>query len=172
MTIATGNPKSTVIVAAFLLLVLASPQALADTDRIIKQAIEEAAANTPELQGTDARIAVEGRTVILFGSVRLFLHKMLYEQIAWQTIGVLEVDNEIRVVPRVPLSDAAIERKIWEIVKRHEQFHTSEMKVTVEHGTVFLSGIFGHPQDVTFLKKRIAVIEGVIAIDMDIGYRV
>ena len=172
MTSATGNPKSTVIVAAFLLLVLASPQALADTDRIIKQAIEEAAAKSPELQGTDARIAVEGRTVILFGSVRLFLHKMLYEQIAWQTIGVLEVDNEIRVVPRAPLSDAAIERKIWVIIRRHEQFHTSEMKVTVEHGTVFLRGIFGHAPDVIFLKKRIAAIEGVIAINMDIGFRV
>ena len=143
MTIATGYPKSTVMLAAFLLLVLASPQALADTDRIIKQAIEEAAANTPELQGTDPRIAVQGRTVILFGSVRLFLHKMLYEQIAWQTIGVLEVDNEIRVVPQVPLSDAAIERKIWEIIRRYEQFYTSEIKVTVEHGTVFLRGTFG-----------------------------
>ncbi len=172
MTSATGNPKNTVIVAAFLLFFLASPQALADTDRIIKQAIEEAAAKSPELQGTDAGIAVEGRTVILFGSVRLFLHKMLYEQIAWQTIGVLEVDNEIRVVPRVPLSDAAIERKIWEIVKRHEQFHTSEMKVTVEHGTVFLRGTFGNPQDVIFLKKRMAAIEGVIAIDIDVGFRV
>ncbi len=172
MTIATGRSKGTVIVAAFLLLVLASPQALADTDRIIKQAIEEAVAKSPELQGTDARIAVEGRTVILFGSVRLFLHKMLYEQIAWQTIGVFEVDNEIRVVPRVPLSDAAIERKIWEIVKRHEQFHTSEIKVIIANGLVFLKGIFGHPQDVIFLKKRIAAIEGVIAIDIDVGFRV
>ena len=38
--------------------------------------------------------------------------KMLYEQIAWKTEGVIEVDNEIRVVPRFAQSDAVIERKI------------------------------------------------------------
>ena len=172
MTIATGYPKGTVIVAAFLLLVLASPQALADSDQIIKQSIEEAAAKSPELQGTDAGVAVEGRSVILFGSVRLYLHKMLYELIAWQTIGVVEVDNEIRVVPQAPLPDAAIKRKIWEIIGRHEQFHASEFTVTVNRGAVFLKGTFGHPQDVIFLKKRVAAIEGVIAIDIDVAFTV
>lgn len=65
-----------------------------------------------------------------------------------------------------------IERKIWEIIKLHEQFHASEMKVTVMRGAVFLDGIFGHPQDVIFLKKRMAAIEGVILIDIDVAFRV
>jgi hypothetical protein len=38
--------------------------------------------------------------------------KMLYEQIACKTEGIIEVDNEIRVVPRFAQSDAVIERKI------------------------------------------------------------
>ncbi|MFB3069865.1 MAG: BON domain-containing protein [Gemmatimonadales bacterium] len=172
MTIVIGYPKGTVIVATFLLLVLASPQALADTDRIIKQAIEEAAANNPELQGTDARVAVEARRVILFGSVRLYLHKMLYGQISWQTIGVVEVDNEIRVVPQTPLSDTAIEQKIREIITLDEKFHAAEFAVTVKRGAVFLNGTFGHPQDVIFLKKRVAAIEGVIAIAIGVAFRV
>ena len=172
MTIATGHPKVTVIVAAFLLLVLASPHALADSDQNIKQAIEEAAANNPVLQGTDVRVAVEARRVILFGSVRLYLHKMLYGQISWQTLGVVEVDNEIRVVPKKPLSDTAIEQKIRAIITLHEKFHVSKFEVTVKRGTVFLNGTFGHPQDVLFLKKRVAAIEGVIAIDIDVAFRV
>ena len=172
MTIATGHPKGSVIVAAFLLLVLASPQALADSDPNIKLAIEEAAANNPELQGTGVRIAVEKRSVILFGSVRLYLHKMLYGQISWQTIGVVEVDNEIRVVPQTPLSDTAIKQKIREILTLHEKFHVSEFAVTVKHGAVFLNGTFGHPQDVIFLKKRVAAIEGVIAIAISVAFRV
>ena len=172
MTIAIGYPKGTVIVATFLLLVLASPQALADRDRIIKQAIEEAAANNPELQGTDARVAVEARRVILFGSVRLYLHKMLYGQISWQTIGVVEVDNEIRVVPQTPLSDTAIEQQIREIITLDEKFHASEFAVTVKRGAVFLNGTFGRPQDVIFLKKRVAAIEGVIAIAIGVAFRV
>ena len=172
MTIATGYPKGTVIVAAFLLLVVASGQALADSDQIIKQAIEEAAAKSPEWLGADARVVVEGRSVILFGSVRLYLHKMLYEKIAWQTVGVVEVDNEIRIVPQTPLSDTAIERKIWAIVHLHEEYHASELKVTIKRGAVFLRGAFGHPQDVIFLKKRVAAIEGVIAIDIDVAFSV
>ena len=169
---ATSHPKVSVIVAAFLLLVLASPQARANSDRMIQQAIEEAAANTPELHATEINIAVEERRVVLFGSVRLYLHRLLYEKIAWQTIGVVEVDNEIRVVPQASLSDAAIERMIWEIVKLHEQFHMSDFKLTVERGAVFIDGTFGHPLDVIFLKNRVAAIEGVIAIDMEVGFRV
>ena len=38
--------------------------------------------------------------------------KTLYEQIAWKTEGVIEVDNEIRVVPGFAQSDAVIARKI------------------------------------------------------------
>lgn len=171
MTIATGHPRGSIIIAAFLLLVLVSPQALADSSRLIQQDIEEAAANTPELKGTNVGVAVENRSVILFGSVRLYLHKMLYEQIAWQTTGVVEVDDEIQVIPRAPLPDTAIERKIWEIVKLHEQFHAAEIKVTVEHGAVFLDAAFGHPKDVIFLKKRVAAIQGVIAINIEVAFR-
>lgn len=97
---------------------------------------------------------------------------MLYERIAWQTPDVVEVDTEIHVVPQAPLSDAAIERKFREIIKLHEQFLSSEMKVTVVRGTVFLDGSFGHPQEVIFLKKRMAAIEGVIAIDIDVAFSV
>jgi len=170
MTITTGHPKGSVIVVAFLLLVLVSPQARADSDLMIKQTIEKAAANNSELLGTGVRVAVEDRSVILFGSARLYLHRMLYEQIAWQTEGVVEVDNEIRVVPQAPLSDVEIKRNIWEIVGRHERFLGSEITVTVTRGAVFLVGTFGHPQDVIFIKKRMAAIEGVIAIDMHVAF--
>ena len=171
MTIVTGHSRGSLIFAAFLLFVLVSPQVQANNDRFIKQAIEQAAANTPELQRTKARIAVEGRRVVLFGSVRLYLHKMLYELIAWKTVGVVEVDNEIHIVPQIPLSDTEIERKIWEIVKQHEQLHAAAFKVRIGSGTVFIDGTFSHPQDVIFFKKKVAAIEGVIAIDIDVAFR-
>ena len=172
MIIATSRPKGSVVFAVFLLLALASPQALASNDRMIQQAIEEAAANTPELHATEISVAVQERSVVLSGSVRLYLHRLLYEKIAWQTIGVVEVDNEIRVVPQASLSDAAIERMIWEIVKLHEQFHNSDFKLTVKNGVVSLDGTFGHPLDVIFLRNRVAAIEGVIAIEIKVGFRV
>jgi hypothetical protein len=46
---------------------------------------------------------------------------MLYEQIIWNTKGVVEVDNEIRVVPRLLQTDGAVERKIMELVNIHQK---------------------------------------------------
>ena len=39
------------------------------------------------------------------GQVRLLSQKMLYEQIAWQTRGTVDVDSEIRVIPETRVSD-------------------------------------------------------------------
>ena len=47
--------------------------------------------------------------------IRLDEQKLVSDRVAWMTPGLDEVDNEIRVVPRLPLSDTAIERKIREI---------------------------------------------------------
>jgi hypothetical protein len=54
--------------------------------------------------------------IVLFGEVGLYIQKMIYEQIAWKTEGVIEIDNEIRVVPGWPQTDAVIDRKIMEVV--------------------------------------------------------
>ena len=146
-------------------------QVLALSDEIIKQRIE-AAANIAQLRGTTVVIIVEDRYVILSGAVRLYSQKMTYERIAWQTMGVSEVENEIRVVPMVPLADKAIERKIREIVKTYRRFQGVQLKIRGEEGSVFLRAIFEHPRDVLFLKHRVAEIEGVTAIEIEAGFRV
>jgi flagellar hook-basal body complex protein FliE len=51
---------------------------------------------------------------------------MLYEQIIWNTKGVVEVDNEIRVVPRLLQTDGAVERKIMELVNIHQTMIAAE----------------------------------------------
>ena len=86
--------------------------ALAMSDKIIKQRIEDEAADSLSLRGTKVDLAVEDGYVVLYGTVGLYIQKMLYEQIAWKTEGVIEVDNEIRVVPGFAQSDAVIARKI------------------------------------------------------------
>jgi len=172
MKITPRRSKGSVIVAALLFFILTPPQVSADTDGTIKQAIEEAAAKSPELRDAEVSVAVEKGRVILFGSVRLLLHKLTYAQIAWQTEGVVVVDNEIRVVPQASLSDAAIERKVWDIVELHEQFHASEFKVMVERGDVFLVATFDSPLDVILLRKSVAAIEGVITIEIEVAFRV
>ena len=167
-----GRPKFLVAVLTLLLAAVHAPQALAESDESIKLDIERKAAATPDLSGTEVRVAVEDGGVILYGSVRLYHQRMLFEKIAWQTKGVAEVDNEIRIVPQAPLSDAEIEQKILEIIEPHQRFHASKLRVRVTGGAVFLDATFPHPNDVLFLKHRVAMIEGVVAIHIKIKFRV
>jgi len=143
-----------------------TPQALALSDRAIKQWIEDKATGTLHLRETKVRVAVEDGYVVLYGTVGLYIQKMLYEQIAWKTVGVTEVDNEIRVVPKLPQADADIKRKIMESVQSHHRLQGVNLKVAVEEGTVRIRAFFDHPRDVLFLKRRVAEIEGVIVIEI------
>ncbi len=140
--------------------------ALAMSNKIIKQRIEDEAADTFRLRGTKVDIAVEDGYVVLYGTVGLYIQKMLYEQIAWKTKGVVEVDNEIRVVPGLPQSDTVIEHKIMELVQTHRRFQGVNVIVTVIKGAVHIRATLEHPQDVLFLKRRVAEIEGVTAINI------
>ncbi len=140
--------------------------ALAMSDKIIKQRIEGEAADTFRLRETKVDLAVEDGYVVLYGTVGLYIQKMLYEQIAWKTQGVVEVDNEIRVVPGLAQSDAVIERKIMELAQTHRRFQGVNVIVTVIKGAVHIRTTLDHPRDVLFLKRRVAEIEGVISINI------
>jgi osmotically-inducible protein OsmY len=156
------------------ILLVAAPIALAiaRSDEPIKLAIEKEISNSPELRGVQVRVLVEDGNVILIGVVRLYIQKMQIEKIAWQTAGVVEVDNEAHVVPQAPLSDVEIKQKILEITTDHDRFHGAQIKVEVKEGSVSLDGTFQHLRDVIFLKHRIAEIEGVISVQFDIAFRV
>ena len=138
--------------------------ALAMSNKIIKQRIEDEAADTFRLRGTKVDLAVEDGYVVLYGTVGLYIQKMLYEQIAWKTKGVVEVDNEIRVVPGLPQSDTVIERKIMELVQTHRRFQDVNVIVKVIEGALHIRTTLDHPRDVLLLKHRIAEIKGVISI--------
>ena len=155
----------------FLVLILAFgwlyiPHTLALSDELIKQNIENDAADTLHLRATKVDLVVEDGIVVLFGEVGLYIQKMLYEKIAWKNQGVVEVDNEIRVVPRLPQTDAAVERKIMQVIQTHQRFKGAKVAVTVETGNVFIRINLDHPSDILFLKHRVAEIEGVISIEI------
>jgi len=139
---------------------------LAMSDKIIKQRIEDKAADTFRLRGTKVDLAVEDGYVVLYGTVGLYIEKMLYEQIAWKIKGVVEVDNEIRVVPGFPQTDTVIERKIMELVQTHPRFQGVDVNVTVKEGAVHIRTTLDHPRDVLFLKSRVAEVTGVISISI------
>ncbi len=149
-----------------------SSEAQALSDETIKQQIEAKVSDTSALEGTQVRVYVEDGLVVLSGAARLYEQKMTYEKIAWQTTGVAEVENEIRVIPKISLNDIAIERKIREIFKIYRQLHGAQLTVTVKDGAVVLQGIFEHPRDVLFLKHKVTGIEGVISVEIQASFNV
>jgi len=156
-----------------LLLILALFQAapaIARSDDLIQREIEAQIAASEKLRGVSIEVKVVQRLVVLTGQVRLFEQKLICGRIAWTTLGVFEVDNEIRVVPKLPLSDEAIERKIKEMVKADKQLENAEVVVSVSSGKVFISGSFLGFRDPSRLKHKVAEIEGVIDIKINAAF--
>ena len=157
----------------FLLLTVflfqASP-VLARSDDLIQQEIEAQITKEVMLRGTRIEVHIEQRQVVLTGEVRLYEQKLVSDRIAWTTLGVFEVDNEIRVVPKRSVSDAAIKRKIGEIVKANERFRAAGVVVRVSNGEVSFTGNFLNFRDPSMLKHKIASIEGVVAIKISAAF--
>ncbi len=160
------NLKLLVVVVSLMFAMPHAHVALAMSDKVIKQRIKNQVNNTFRLRGTNVDIAVQDGLVVLYGTVGFYIQKMLFEQIAWKTNGVVEVDNEIRVMPRLPLDDATIEHKIMKLVQDHRRFQDINLKVTVTGGAVHIRTTLNHVQDVIFLKNKVAAIEGVIFINI------
>ena len=66
----------------------------------------------------------------------------------------------------MPKTDAAIERKIMELVQTHSMFHGVNIIVADKAGALHNRNTLDHPSDVLFLKRRVAEIEGVIDINI------
>lgn len=167
-----SKPTKPIVGAVLFLMVVlfqASP-ALARSDDLIQHEIEAQIADSTTLRGSRIEVHVEQRLVVLSGEVRLYEQKLVSDRIAWTTLGVFEVDNEIQVVPKVPLADVAIERKVQEIVKSHRRFHGAGVVAEVDNGVVVIQGSFFGISDPAFLKHQVAMIPGVVNIRINAAF--
>lgn len=145
-----------------LLACIAVGPAFAATDAALQARIEFQVQHEPRLDGTDVSVITDDGNVVLTGQVRLLSQKMLYGQIAWQTGGTIDVDNEIRVIPATAVSDQKLEEAILRLLQQHERFQSID--AAVKDGIATIHGTFAGAADVLFLKWRIAEIEGVIRV--------
>lgn len=148
-----------------ILVCAAIQPALAADNTDLQARIEFQVQREPRLEGTEVRIVTDAGNVVITGHVRLLSQKMLYEQIAWQTRGTVDVDSEIRVVPQTRPSDLQLQQAILALARNHKQL--PDIDVAVKDGVVIVHGSFTNASEVLFLKWRIAEIEGVINILID-----
>ena len=156
----------------FIFLVLSASQAFAMSDADLKHWIEAKAARTPVLMITDTVwVDVDDGFVVLSGRVRLLAQRMEYDRIAWQTQGVKEVDNEIHVIPEAPVSDVEIEHRVrYVMLDTYRRFshHEMDAHIGVDRGRVRIRADLQRPRDLVMLKHRLAKIEGVTEVEIDI----
>jgi len=144
---------------------------LAQSDKQIQLEIEAQIAESAVLQDIRIDIHVEQRLVVLTGEVRLYEQKMSLERIAWTTPEVFEVDNEILIVPQMPLSDEQIKEKKIPGNTQPKKENTL-LDIRVDKGNVYLKGSFLDFRDPSRLKHKVAAIEGVLAIRINATFLV
>jgi osmotically-inducible protein OsmY len=162
-------------IAAFLIVsaLFGMPSLATATDETgLRQRIHEQVRSDEQLDGAQVSIAVKGGEVVLTGTVRLYSQKMRYEQLVWRTPGVMDLDNEIRVRPHGMITDRDIKSQLLNIKLKYPRFQAAVIQVSVNSGQVNVSGTFHDASDVLFLKHRLAEIEGVIRIEIEVQYAV
>jgi osmotically-inducible protein OsmY len=145
----------------------ASGEPEAPEDVELRARIEAKLAELPDREGAEIRVMVRNGQVLLQGRVRLLEQSLRAEQAAWKTSGVLDLENELRVVSPGVGGDAAIEQRVRMIIKGDERFIDTNLQLEVTAGQVRLRGLFQNPADVLALKHRIASVPGVLGVEID-----
>lgn len=167
--------KTKISVLMFMLLMtlfFQTTPAIARSDGLMQREIKAKIALAKVLRKTQIEVRVVQRLVVLTGQVRLYEQKLIGGRIAWTAEGVFEVENDIRVVPTIPVSDNNIDLKIRKIIQADKRFIAAAVEISVNNGEVRLSGKFANLHDPSRLKHRVAEIEGVLDITMNADFNV
>jgi osmotically-inducible protein OsmY len=109
-------------------------------DRSIRDNILTLLTASASIDAANIEVSVVEGKVILKGSVSALWKKQRAEELVRDTVGVLEVHNELAVVPTENMTDELIAREIVNSIERNPSVEAENVTVRVENGTVQLSG--------------------------------
>ena len=110
------------------------------SDSEIKSNIENSFKWDRDLHPSDIQVGVTAGWVTLEGSVDAFWKKVRAEDLAFSLRGVAGVTNKIAVVPTQSLADEQLAENVIQALDRNQDVDVDDIDVTVEKGTVSLSG--------------------------------
>ncbi|MFW5778110.1 MAG: BON domain-containing protein [Bacteroidota bacterium] len=138
------------------------------TDEQIRQAVKDAFLYDPRVFSFNPNVSVEDGYVTLTGTVDNFQAKRAAEHDARNVVGVLGVNNYLKVRPSEITEDSALEERISAALQQNPAVEKWEIDVTAVNGVVYLSG----KVDSYFEKSRAADIaaktSGVIDVNNNI----
>jgi osmotically-inducible protein OsmY len=116
------------------------PEESVPTDADIKQAVFYRLVADPDMDRTDIRVSVDAGVVTLQGSVDVYWKRAEAERIARRARGVIDIFNELAVVPTRSVTDRMIADDVRAALERNSRVSVEDVTVEVEDGVVTLTG--------------------------------
>ena len=110
------------------------------SDPEIRRAVQASLRRDPRVSPFSLNVAVEDGVVILDGAVTSLKAKTVAEQDARGTVGVLWVDDLLRVRPSSPPSDTEAERDLKAAVRWNPLFDGCQIDIAVINHAAYLGG--------------------------------
>jgi osmotically-inducible protein OsmY len=118
----------------------------------------------PRVRAFDVKTEVSDGTVTLRGAVDNLKAKRAAAQAARNTVGVVFVDNRLKVRPGVPVKDEDIENRIDRALVRHPYVDRYEIDVDVTNGVARLYGDVDTQFEKNQAEDITSRVRGVIAV--------
>lgn len=110
------------------------------TDERIQANVESVLAWNPDVDNEDLKVSVRGGVVKLLGSVDALWRKYHTEELVRALSGVVDVENDLAIVPKHSRTDQAIAEAVTKKLKRRPNVDLQAIEVTVNNGSVSLRG--------------------------------
>ncbi|MGA1874164.1 MAG: BON domain-containing protein [bacterium] len=134
------------------------------TDDEIKHNVREVISWNPNLDLTRMNISVKNGLVTIEGSIDSLWKKYAVEDLVSDVGGIAGITNKLVVVPTQDIVDKKIAQSIVSTLDRNATVDVDSVNVTVDHGTVTLSGTV--PNWAAFRAAREAVLYTAGAVDI------
>lgn len=110
------------------------------SDEAIRDAIQDALAYDPRVMSFNVESTVSNGLVTLTGTVDNLKAKRAAERVARETVGVMNINNLLKVRPEPVLADASVETNIEHALARDPFVDRYEIDVNAINGKAYLSG--------------------------------
>ncbi len=135
---------------------------VARTDMDISADVANALRTDARVDASDVRVEVVDGVVHLHGCVPSFVEKRVATKIAHQVKGVIDIRNELKVVPLNRHTDAEIAEAVKAALDRDVWVVESKIRVQVVEGVVEISGTVDSYVEKSYAERDARSVRGVV----------
>lgn len=143
----------------------------ARNDLVIRDDVTDSLRSDVRIDANDVDVEVKNGVVHLHGTVASLFQKRMATEIAGRIKGVVDVVNELKVVPVTWRTDTAIADDIRAVMTRDPLVDETQVSVAVTNGIALLTGIVDSVLERNFAERDARSVPGVTDIVNDLTIR-